>query len=146
MSGIVKVCVAGALGLAVLLASTGVSLAAPKFIQGKTYCQCSCSNSTGTADLRWEKVATCSINGRNCSFNNPSNLGKLEAGKLSSCMSCQANAAGGLLCSATAPGAMRDPREGLFQEQQKTIMPRGIEEGPEISMPVEQEEKAVTPK
>jgi hypothetical protein len=140
MRGIVKVFVVWTLGLAVLLGSTGVGLALrPKFQPGKTYCQCACRNATGTADLTWQKVASCNINGKSCSFNNPNNLGKLEPGKLDDCMSCQADSGGGLLCSAAPGSGLRTPREGLL-DPPKTIMPRGVEGEPA------QEEKAPAPK
>lgn len=133
MKGTTKVLTVSTLGLAVLLGSTGVAFALAKFQQGKTYCQCSCRSTTGFKDLTWEKVASCNINGKNCSFNDPYNQNKLTAGKLDSCMSCQADAQGGLLCTAdsrTAIPGVRIPPERLYRELQ-TPMPRGVE-GPSI--------------
>lgn len=102
MKHALMISVAGAICLTLMSGSLSVALALrPKIEPGKTYCQCSCSNSTGTNDLVWEKVASCSLNSRNCKFNNPSNQGKLEAGKLSSCMQCKSDAPGSLLCGGT---------------------------------------------
>jgi hypothetical protein len=54
-------------GLAVLLGSPVVTLAAPiKLVIGKTYCSCACVTSAGNKELLWEKVAHCSLNGRSC--------------------------------------------------------------------------------
>jgi hypothetical protein len=139
MRGIVKVCVVWTLGLAVLLGSTGVGLALMKFKPGHTYCQCACRNATGTADLTWEKVASCNINGKSCSFNNPSNQGKLETGKLDSCMSCQPDSDGGILCSSESSSGLRTPQQKLL-DPSRTIRPRSIEGE------LEQEEKVLTPK
>jgi hypothetical protein len=128
-----KTFVVWALGLAVLLGSEGVGLALSKFQQGKTYCQCACRGTTGFADLTWEKVASCNINGKNCKFNDPRLPGSpLQAGKLENCMSCQPDKEGGLLCTADSrsatPGLRIPPRGEL---ERKTPMPRGVE-GPSI--------------
>ena len=128
-----KVCVVWTLGLAVLPGSTGVALALSKFQQGTTYCQCACRSATSFADLTWAKVASCNINGKSCSFNDPYNQNKLTPGKLDSCMSCQADKEGGLLCTADSRSAVpgvRIPQERLSREL-KTPMPRGVE-GPSI--------------
>jgi len=133
MRAIMKVSVMWTLGLAVLLGSTGVALALAKFQQGKTYCQCSCRSATGFADLTWEKVASCNINGKSCSFNDPYNQNKLTAGKLDSCMSCQADKEGELLCTAdsrTAVPGVRISPDRLYREL-KTPVPRGVD-GPSI--------------
>ena len=54
-------------GLAVLLGSPVVTLAAPiKLVPGKTYCSCACVTSAGNKELLWEKVAHCALNGRSC--------------------------------------------------------------------------------
>lgn len=138
MRGIVKVYVVWTVGLAVLLGSTGVGLALSKFQQGKTYCQCACRSATSTADLTWEKVASCNINGKRCSFNDPRAPGNpLTPGKLDSCMSCQADKEGGLLCSSESSSGLRTPIPQ--QKLMDTIRPRSIEG--EL-----QEEKAAEPK
>jgi len=107
---IVKVCVVWMLGLAVLLGSSGVSLALFKrFEANKRYCGCECANSTGFNNLYWEKVASCSLNGRKCTFNNPTNGMRLEQGTLRSCMDCvgDADGSGGALCTAkVTPGEL----------------------------------------
>ena len=141
MKGTIRVLAVWTLGLAVLLGSTGVGLA---FKPNATYCQCSCRNATGTADLRWEKVAHCNLDGRRCSFNNPYANFKLQPGKLDSCMTCQSDSKGSLLCSASDSSAAPAPGPLLRTplESSKTITPRGLEGQPSvegIENPVEQE-------
>jgi hypothetical protein len=51
-----------------------------------------CGNSTGHTDLYWKKVASCSLNSKDCKFNNPYNKDKLESGKLYGCHECTAEA------------------------------------------------------
>jgi len=167
MRGIVKVFVVWTLGFVMLFGSTGVSLALPKIQGGHSYCQCSCRNATGFADLTWEKVASCGLNGRACSFNNSNAGGQLQSGKLDSCMNCTGDANGGLDCTAAMtlqPGQLAPPQGGTMLPpnsppplpptrpgtvapgMRAPIMPRGIEGEPATSAPTEQEEKATAPK
>lgn len=141
MKGTIKVLAVWTLGLAVLLGSTGVGWA---YKPGTKYCACMCGNATGSAQLSWEIVAHCSVNGMTCRFNNPNHQGRLEQGKLSKCATCEGYSKTELRCgpdvSSAAPSSgLRPSREGTLEL--KTPMPRGIEGQPSVEGvegPVEQ--------
>ena len=104
----VKVCVVWILGLAVLLGSSGVSLAQfERFEPNKIYCGCVCANPTGNQKLGWEfgeKGASCALDGKACMSNDFDNINKLNLNKLEgtySCMECVGNedGKGGALCT-----------------------------------------------
>lgn len=134
-----------------LLASSGVTLALPKTRAGHTYCKCACSNATGGyATLYWEKVASCSVSGRSCTFNNPKDNNQLESGTLKGCKQCTPQTDGTLMnCTAammqqpapeTMPGQMLQAptsppptRPGTVGPGMTApIMPRGVEGGPGV--------------
>jgi hypothetical protein len=77
-------------GLAVMLGTTGVSLALPKMKPGHTYCVCTCAGEgidPANAVLSWEKVASCSVNGKACKSGG-------KKGVLSECNQCTGQADG----------------------------------------------------
>jgi hypothetical protein len=82
---IVKGCVVGMVGLAVLFGSSTVSLAASKLRLGSRNCYCNCSTSAnaGVGVLSWELKGNenCSITGKACTFNG-------VAGKVTQCSAC----------------------------------------------------------
>jgi hypothetical protein len=147
MKRIVQVVVVWTLGLTVLFGSSGVSLALPKVRGGHTYCKCACQNATGGyATLYWEKVASCGVSGRSCTFNNPKDNNQLEQGTLKSCEQCAGDANGNLMsCTAAMiqqPGQIEPLPGQMLQEPTSPpptrpgtvapgmtapIMPRGIE-------------------
>jgi hypothetical protein len=85
MRAFVKVFVVWALGLAVLLGSSTVSLAASKLRLGSRNCYCNCSTSqnAGVGVLSWELKGNehCSIGGKTCTFNGVS-------GTITQCSTC----------------------------------------------------------
>jgi hypothetical protein len=112
------------IGHTLLLGSSEISWALMKTRAGHTYCDCMCTNFRGSADLTWEKVASCGLNGKACSFNNKSDNGILESGTLSRCLECIGDSSGGYAdCkNATAagmPGSITPPQE------QGSIQPPG---------------------
>jgi len=140
---IVKSFVVWTVGLSVLLASSGVSLALPKIRGGHTYCKCACQNSTGGyATLYWEKVASCGLTGRSCTFNNPKDNNQLESGTLKGCEQCTPQTDGTLFnCTAAMieqpgsgplPGQMLQAPTPPPPTKPGTIMPRGVEGGPGV--------------
>ena len=144
--------VAWTVGLAVLLGSSGVSLALPKTRAGHTYCKCACQGAGGGyATLYWEKVASCAVSGRSCTFNNPKDNNQLEQGTLKSCEQCTPQTDGALMnCTVamTSPGGIEPPassgmipppgsppptRPGTVAPGMTApIMPRGVEGGPGV--------------
>ena len=66
----VKLCTVWILGLAVLVGSSSASFALPKLRANKTYCDCACGTLSTSKELVWEKVASCSLNGKACSATN----------------------------------------------------------------------------
>jgi hypothetical protein len=164
---IVKGCVVGILGLAVLLGSSGVSLAEPIFGAGTTSCRCTCNskaNPRNYAILGWKKVGACQLAvGKNCSFTKDD---VKYAGTLGECSQCQTTATG------TDCGGPQSSQPGLggaavpFDQRPNTVAPdphplntkpypgqqklpaatRGIEPESPVSAPTGQEEKATAPK
>jgi hypothetical protein len=152
MRMIIKVFVVWTVGLAMLLASSGVSLALPKIRGGHTYCKCACQNATGGyATLYWEKVASCSLTGGKCTFNNPKDNNQLESGTLKGCEQCTPQTDGTLFnCTAAMiqqPGGMEPLPGGMMQPpgsppparpgtvapgMTSPIMPRGVEGQPGV--------------
>src|SRR5262245_38690193 len=81
----IKVFGVWAVGLAVLLGTTGGSLARPKQV-GQTWCVCTCDTQPGPGCgnctvLSWEKTYHCAANGRNCT-------GDRKPGRLTNCNQC----------------------------------------------------------
>jgi len=111
------------IGNTLLLGSSETTWALMKTRPGHTYCDCMCTNFRGSADLSWEKVASCALNGKACSFNNPSDNGILESGTLSRCQQCTGDNSGGYAeCnyvsaqSPSNPGNITPPQtQGLMQ-------------------------------
>ncbi len=101
MSAIGKVIVGSTVGLAILAGLLTSALALPKLKTGVTYCGCECSyrNKSGawtSGNLYWEKVGACSLaENKACKYTDSTGT---YAGTLRSCMDCQADAAGGILC------------------------------------------------
>jgi hypothetical protein len=89
----VKVALVGILGLALLVGWAEVSFAIQKTRPGRTYCDCGCKTFSRTTELSWEKVASCSLNGKNCKGTN--SAGQVEQGTLVNCQQCQSDNSGG---------------------------------------------------
>lgn len=89
----VKVALVGILGLALIAGWAEVSFAISKTRPGKTYCDCGCKTFSRTTELSWLKVASCSLNGKNCKGTN--SAGQVEQGTLVNCQQCQSDNSGG---------------------------------------------------
>jgi len=148
-----KLCTAWIFGLAVLIGSSDVSFARPKLLANKTYCDCSCNTFSGGKELMWEKVASCSLNGKACSATN--SAGKLEPGTLQHCQQCttggdanfnscvEVKAMPGGLSDAPEPGVMGSPTDPKVPPMKMPpapgmrdqIMRRGIDDAELLSEP-----------
>lgn len=157
---IVKGCVVGMLGLAVLVGSSTVSLAASKLRLGQRSCFCNCSTSqnAGVGVLSWDLKGNehCSIVGNVCHFNG-------VAGKITQCSSCTVILVDSTLKNSCSPavgfqvapggGVIKPPAEqgdpvpststtgtlgGVYQ--------RGVEGAPATTAPTEKKDKAPAPK
>lgn len=152
MRMIIKGFVVWTVGLAVLLGSSGVSLALPKTKVGHTYCSCVCGDGIHRpANLYWEKVASCAIDGKACSFSDTLG-GPLYPGTLRNCEQCTGTGGVAGLDNCTVamtsqpggmqplPGVMMPPpgsppptRPGsVAPGMTAPIMPRGVEGGPGV--------------
>ena len=94
---IVKIRVVLILGLAVLVGSSTVTWAEPKFKIGTTSCRCTCADKTNHKNYSifgWEKVGACQgAVGKNCSFKKPGDT-TATAGELTECQQCFTGADG----------------------------------------------------
>ncbi len=100
----------GLLGLALIIGWAEVSLALPKLKPGKTYCSCSCKTFSKGVGLDWEKVASCSLNGKSCKGKN--SAGVLEDGVLQHCNECRADSSGQGYSSCTPVKDLSRPNLG----------------------------------
>jgi hypothetical protein len=87
----IKVVGVWAVGLAVLLGTTGVSLAQLPKRPGQTWCACTCDTNPGDPNdcgeckvLNWEMTYHCAVNGRRCTANG-------KPGRLTDCNQCVVN-------------------------------------------------------
>jgi hypothetical protein len=112
---IVKIRVVLILGLAVLVGSSKATLAASKCKPGRPYCLCFCqtgTDSTGTAIgsvLEWEKVASCSIVGKNCDASG-------KSGKLAECSECVGSPTGDNVQQCTKQSISGTINPNLFEQ------------------------------
>jgi hypothetical protein len=148
------------LGLAVLFGSSGVSFALSKIRPGKTYCDCGCKTFSRTTELNWEKVASCSVNGKKCRGTN--SAGQVEDGELVKCQQCTGGQGGYTDCTpaagraleglSTSPGLIEpgDPAPPTApyskSEMNKRVMSRGVEGEAATSAPAGQVNKDTAPK
>jgi hypothetical protein len=139
---IVKVCVVGMLGLAVLLGSSTVSFALKKLAGNNVTCHCWCDTGTNGGIhyggmLTWNRTSfeSCNITGKGCVKDN-------RQGTIVECDECQPNpeAVGGKICQAAAgyqqgggyvkPPALRDeavnPKPLPSYKQNLPIAPGGL--------------------
>lgn len=153
MRVITKGFIAWTVGIAVVLGSSEVSLALPKIRGGHTYCSCVCGDGIHrSANLYWEKVASCAVNGKACSFSDTLG-GPLYPGSLRNCEQCTGVEGGGFDNCTVAmtsqppggieppaasgmvqpPGSPPPPRPGIHSPGMTSpIMPRGVEGGPGV--------------
>lgn len=162
---IVKIRVVLILGLAVLVGSSTVTLAATKYKPGRPYCLCFCETgvdsdgiTTGTV-LEWEKVAHCSKVGDKCTASG-------KAGKLSACQECIGSPNGTKVQQCTKQaitgtinpfGQKETPLEGtpppppkkvdpFFQRAPQGIYHRGVEGEQPATAPTGEEGTTTAPK
>lgn len=120
----VTVASVGLLGLVLIVGWAEESFAIQKTRPGRTYCDCGCKTSSRTTELSWEKVASCSLNGKNCKGTN--SAGQVEPGTLVHCQQCQSDNAGGF-ADCTPVQGMPTPNSGGTTPP---VLPGTLDPGP----------------